>query len=186
MRRKLDPVQLWLGVRQVAIAGLPLATLYCFLFVVAKSVGWSAAWTPTVPMLVLQITGWVWLMYVVRSLFPNSYVPLPLRLGGISRRSVSARAQICVSLILWLLVAVYVAAHDAQRKRKAIVLKRSCCYVDAGSLNNPLFKGSTEKLRYLGKIGDYMFFVRYNGDELLITQLSNFATCEMHKAKVDQ
>jgi len=72
VRRKLDPVQLWLGVRQVAIAGLPLATLYCFLFVVAKSVGWSAAWTPTVPMLVLQITGWVWLMYVVRSLFPNS------------------------------------------------------------------------------------------------------------------
>ena len=81
---------------------------------------------------------------------------------------------------------MYVAAHDAQRKREAIVLKRSYWYVDAGSLNNPLFKGSKEKLRYLGKIGDYMFFVRYNGDELLITQLSNFATCEMHKAKVDQ
>ncbi|SRR6266496_859361 len=72
--------------------------------------------------------------------------------------AITTRRYRYISISLSILVGFLASAEWARIRREAIVSKQGYWYIEASNLVEPSFRDSSEKLRYLGKIGDFMFF----------------------------
>jgi hypothetical protein len=84
-------------------------------------------------------------------------------------------------VLLFLIVLPYGAVEYGIQQREKITSGRAYKYVEAGHMSDASLYSPSEKLRYIGKAGDYFFLLREDGKSIVITQLSNFKSLELHE-----
>lgn len=83
-------------------------------------------------------------------------------------------------VLLVLVTLPFTALHYGIEQREKITSGETYKYVEAGNMSDPTLYHPGEKLRYIGKAGDYFFLLRDDGKSLVITQLSSFKSLELH------
>lgn len=84
-----------------------------------------------------------------------------------------------VLLVLTMLPSAAIVLGHAQYER--ITRGARYRYVEAGYLSASNLYKQNEKLRFIGKAGDYFFLLREDGKSIVITQLSNFKSLELRQ-----
>jgi hypothetical protein len=83
-------------------------------------------------------------------------------------------------ILLFLLAAPVSAVGFGVKLRDNITTGRVYKFVEATNMVDPSLFKPAEKLRYVGKAGDYFFLLREDGKSVIITRLNSFKSFELH------